>query len=85
MLSFLRSSWYSVPKRFSLYNPGKQGRFTLGNLLTTTQGLPAKCKHPALHPPRGSRTKAWKIRALGLLRRSALHPISPYSLPFLAC
>lgn len=33
-------------KTFFLYDPGKQGRFTLGDLLTTTQGLPASSKHP---------------------------------------
>lgn len=34
-----------MPKHFSLYNPGKQDRFTLGDLITTTQGLPTECKH----------------------------------------
>lgn len=75
MFSFLRSSCWCVPKHFSLYNPGKHNRFTLGDLLTTTQGLPAECQHPAFSsaPSQRLRAGAWKMPST-----PALHsPLGP--------
>lgn len=45
MFSFPRSSCLSVPKRFSFMIQANKAGFTLGDLPTATQGLPASSKH----------------------------------------
>lgn len=79
MFSLLRSSCWRVPKPFSLYEPGKQDRFALGDLLTATWGLPAECKHPRLHP--------WEAPDRSLEHKNARPPkeAGPYPRPPTPC